>query len=88
MKNNIRYTLAAIAGIMAAGVLSSCEETYAEKDKGATPEIKYARTCDIEQADSLVTHPWLHGMPSSFIAFSHGCFLSSSDTEKISSPLS
>lgn len=55
MKNNIRYTLAAIAGIMAAGVLSSCEETYAEKDKGATPEIKYARTCNIEQADSLVT---------------------------------
>lgn len=34
--------------------VSSCSESDAEKDKGATPIIKYARLCDAEKADSLI----------------------------------
>ncbi len=44
----------AIAGMATAGMMVSCNETYAEQDKGATPVIKYARTCNINEADSLV----------------------------------
>ncbi|MDE6144527.1 MAG: hypothetical protein K2F94_10715, partial [Muribaculaceae bacterium] len=54
MNNRLKYTFAAMAGIVAAGTMVSCSETYAEQDKGATPVIKYARTCNINQADSLV----------------------------------
>lgn len=54
MNNRLKYTFVAFAGLMAAASLVSCNETYAEQDKGATPVIKYARTCNINQADSLV----------------------------------
>lgn len=54
MKNKLIYTFTALAGMAAAGMMVSCNETYAEQDKGATPVIKYARTCNINEADSLV----------------------------------
>ena len=54
MKNKLIYTFMAIAGMATAGMMVSCNETYAEQDKGATPVIKYARTCNINEADSLV----------------------------------
>lgn len=40
---------------MSACTFASCsDETDAEKDKGSTPVIKYARVCDISAADSLI----------------------------------
>lgn len=54
LKNNIRYSFVALSGLLLAGGMMSCSETDADKDKGATPVIKYARMCDIETADSLV----------------------------------
>lgn len=54
MKNKFRYSFVALSGILLAGGMMSCSETDAEKDKGATPIIKYARMCDVETADSLV----------------------------------
>lgn len=49
MKNKLIYTFMAIAGMATAGMMVSCNETYAEQDKGATPVIKYARTCNINE---------------------------------------
>lgn len=56
MKNLFRYiSLASVCTLTVCSLASCSEETDAEKDKGATPVIKYARVCDIEAADSLVT---------------------------------
>ena len=55
MKHIFKYTLlAAVCAFAAAGTACS-DETDAEKDKGATPVIKYARPCDISVSDSLLT---------------------------------
>ena len=54
MKTISRYTFPACAALLLAGGFASCSETDAEKDKGATPVIKYARVCDAELADSLI----------------------------------
>ncbi len=54
MKSISLYTFAAATAVALTGFLSSCSETDAEKDKGATPVIKYARMCDAEKADSLI----------------------------------
>lgn len=54
MKSVFKYSLIAFSGLIFAGTLASCSETDAEKDKGMTPVIKYARMCDVETADSLV----------------------------------
>ncbi len=54
MKAKSIYSLPALATILLAGGLASCSETDADRDKGATPVIKYARMCDAEAADSLV----------------------------------
>ena len=54
MKAISRYTFPACAALLLAGGFASCSETDAEKDKGATPVIKYARVCDAELADSLI----------------------------------
>lgn len=51
MNNFFKYTLlSVVAGV----AMASCTETDAEKDKGATPEIKYARVCDPAKSDSLI----------------------------------
>ena len=55
MKNIFRYTFMAAVTMASAFTLASCsDDTDAEKDKGSTPVIKYARTCNINQADSLI----------------------------------
>ena len=55
MKHIFKYTLlAAVCAFAAAGTACS-DETDAEKDKGATPVINYARPCDISVSDSLLT---------------------------------
>lgn len=55
MKNIFRYTFMAAVTMASAFTLASCsDETDAEKDKGSTPVIKYARSCNIDQADSLI----------------------------------
>ncbi len=47
--------IAALAIGSCVAVSSCSDESYADKDKGATPIIKYARSCDINSADSLIT---------------------------------
>ena len=54
MKKTLRYTFMTVALSLFAGSLASCEETDAKKDKGSTPVIKYARSCDASLADSLI----------------------------------
>lgn len=53
MKHIVQYTIFAVAAAMAFSV-QSCSETDAESDRGATPVIKYARSCDVSEADSLI----------------------------------
>ncbi len=53
MKHIVQYTVFAVAAAMAFSV-QSCSETDAESDRGATPVIKYARSCDVNEADSLI----------------------------------
>ncbi len=48
-----KYTFI-ILSALAAGSLASCSESDAEKDRGETPVIKYARLCEAEKADSLI----------------------------------
>lgn len=48
-----KYTFLLLSAL-AAGSLASCNETDAEKERGETPVIKYARLCDAEKADSLI----------------------------------
>lgn len=43
-----------LLSVLAAGSLASCSETDAEKERGETPVIKYARLCEAEKADSLI----------------------------------
>lgn len=54
MKKLFSYTFLTAACLLLAGTLTSCEETDAEKDKGSTPVIKYARSCEADKADSLI----------------------------------
>lgn len=54
MKSISLYTFATATALTLTGFLASCSETDAEKDKGTTPVIKYARVCDAEKADSLI----------------------------------
>lgn len=55
MKGILKYTLL-LAGIAAGATMVSCsEETPAQKDKGATPVVKYVRPADLEHCDSLIT---------------------------------
>ncbi len=54
MKKIFKYMLLAVAAV-ATGAMASCsDDTDAKKDKGATPVIKYARSCDVDKADSLI----------------------------------
>lgn len=55
MESVFKYSFFAISWLLFAGTPTSCGETDAEKDKGATPVIKYARICEPDAADSLVT---------------------------------
>ena len=55
MKRIFKYSLLAAAAVMAVTTTSCSDDTDAKKDQGATPVIKYARSCDIEVADSLLT---------------------------------
>lgn len=54
MNKITRYMMLAAS---AAGALFTvaCSETDADKDKGATPHVEYARVCRPEAADSLIT---------------------------------
>ena len=55
MKGILNYTLL-VAGIATGATMVSCsDETPAQKDKGATPVVKYVRPADIEHSDSLIT---------------------------------
>ncbi|MDE6270790.1 MAG: IPT/TIG domain-containing protein [Muribaculaceae bacterium] len=55
MKGILKYTLL-LAGIATGATMVSCsDETPAQKDKGATPVVKYVRPADIEHSDSLIT---------------------------------
>lgn len=54
MKAIFKYNLMALSCLGIAAAFSSCSETDAEKDNGATPVIKYARSCESEKADSLI----------------------------------
>lgn len=51
MKKYIKYFAIPVVAITA---MTSCTETDAEKDKGSTPVIKYARDCDPAKGDSLI----------------------------------
>lgn len=51
MKQYIKFVA---VSLLAGMCLSSCTETDAEKDKGSTPVIKYARVCDPSKSDSLI----------------------------------
>ena len=54
MKKATKYiVLAAFAAAVGAS-MTSCSETDAEKDKGATPVIKYARPVDFDKSDLLL----------------------------------
>lgn len=55
MKGIIKYTLLLACAAMGAGFAACSDDTPAEKDKGATPVIKYVRPADIATADSLLT---------------------------------
>lgn len=54
MKKLVKYAAATLTALMMAGSMVSCSDTDAEKDKGATPVIRYARVCDPQKSDSLV----------------------------------
>jgi len=54
MKHIFKYTLLTAVCALAAASTACSDETDAEKDKGATPVIKYARPCDINVSDSLL----------------------------------
>lgn len=55
MKNIIKYAAVAVVALGAGFMASSCsDDTDADKDRGATPVIKYARPCNIDEADSLI----------------------------------
>lgn len=51
MKLQSRYIALSLLGAL---VLTACSETDAEKDKGSTPVVKYARVCDPNKSDSLI----------------------------------
>lgn len=55
MKRIFKYSLMAAAAVMAVTTASCSDDTDAKKDQGATPVIKYARPCDIQVSDSLLT---------------------------------
>lgn len=55
MKTNLSKYLAVGAALLAASMaVTSCSETDAEKDKDATPVIKYVRSCDPTKSDSMI----------------------------------
>lgn len=54
MNKIIKIGMLSIGALVLGGALSSCEQTDAEHDKGKTPVIKYARSCDIDKSDSLL----------------------------------
>lgn len=51
---NTRYILFAAVTAVAGMGFTSCSDTDAEADRGATPKIYYARPTDINEADSLL----------------------------------
>lgn len=56
MKHIFKYSLlTVVCTLAAAGTACSDDDTDAKKDQGATPVIKYARPCDINVSDSLLT---------------------------------
>ncbi|MDE6287060.1 MAG: hypothetical protein K2L99_08720, partial [Muribaculaceae bacterium] len=55
MKGIIKYTLL-LAGFATGAMMASCsDDTPAQKDKGATPVVKYVRPADAALSDSLIT---------------------------------
>lgn len=54
MKRYFTYSFVTLSGLLFAGVMMPRCETDADRDKGATPVIKYARTFDVETKDSLI----------------------------------
>ena len=55
MKSIFKYTFLLFSGAAVAATLASCSESEAEKDRGNAPVVKYARLCDAEKADSLIS---------------------------------
>lgn len=54
MDNHIKNLGIAAVMIGAATTIVGCDQTDAEKDKGATPQIEYCRVCDPAAADSMI----------------------------------
>lgn len=54
MKKTLYIVAAAIASFFAPVLLSSCDQTDAERDRDATPSVEYVRVTDVNAADSLV----------------------------------
>lgn len=55
MKKLFRVLLPALSiAFVATGIASCSDDTYADQDKGKTPVIKYARSCELEKSDSLI----------------------------------
>ena len=54
MKKTFNNILACLLGFAALMAASCSDASYAERDRGATPEIRYARLCDLEKSDSLI----------------------------------
>lgn len=49
----------AVAALGMTSVVACSDDTYAEQDKGKTPEIFYARKCDPAKADSMLTAAYM-----------------------------
>ena len=54
MQKTFNKILACFLGAVALMVVSCNNDTYADRDRGATPEIAYARLCDLDKSDSLI----------------------------------
>ncbi len=69
MKKRLYMALAAVACLSMPALMSSCEQTDAERDEDATPVVEYVRVTNPEQADSLlVAAP----MGSQIVLMGHG----------------
>lgn len=54
MKKTRYILMAALMSVLGIGGLASCDQTDAERDKGATPKVEYVRITNPNAADSLV----------------------------------
>ncbi|MDO4320271.1 MAG: glycan-binding surface protein [Bacteroidales bacterium] len=54
MKKTLYILAAAVASLVSTALLSSCDQTDAERDRDATPKVEYVRVTNPNAADSLV----------------------------------